>query len=224
MGIQNTKVQLQCIMGVLCLCNFSLYIFHVEYLPGFETVAEARFIITKSRAHTMEWKGYGIKLHIPEGALPPEHTECRVDIKAGLAGQFTLPDDSELISCAYWFSCPHKFLKPLTLEIQHCASLQDSSYSSSPQFVIAKCSQAELPYRFRTQMSGTFSPQSSFGSIQVSQLSDSIFGITIDRMFRRCYCGHLYYTKKESNKWNVDFVITWNLPAYLKVSYSVCGC
>ena len=121
-----------------------LWFFPAEYLRGFETFAETSFVID-SHSHTLEWQRYGLKLHIPEAAVVAELRECRVDTKAGFTGQFNIPDDLQLVSCVYWLSCPQKFLKPVTLEIEHCASLQDSSQSSSLRFIVAKCSQAELP-------------------------------------------------------------------------------
>jgi len=117
-----------------------------DYLRGFEAFAQARFIIAGSSSHSFEWKGYGLKLHIPEGAIPQKQEGCKIDIKAGLAGQFEFTDDkSQLVSCIYWLSCPQKFLEPVTLEIQHCGLIPNSSQSSSLHFVVAKSSQPELP-------------------------------------------------------------------------------
>ena len=194
--------------------NFSF----AEYLRGFETLAETNFSITNSHARSFEWKQYGLKLHIPEGAVPTACTECKVDIKVGFAGQFRIPDDLQLVSCIYWLRGPQRpFLKPVTLEVEHCASIQDSSQSESLHFVVAKCSQAELPYQFRELKKGTFVPQSSYGSIQVSQFS--FFGITIPRRSSRLsqyYCA-LFYVQKGLNWWDVDFVITLNLKGSWKV-------
>ena len=191
----------------------------IEYLRGFEIFAETNFNITDSNAHTFEWKKYGLKLHIPEGAVPVAPTECRIDIKVGLAGQFRIIDNLQLVSCIYWLSGPQRpFLKPVTLEVEHCASLQDSSQSESLQFIVAKCSQAELPYQFRELKKGTFVPQSSYGSIQVSQFS--FFGITISRRSSRLsqYYGALFYIEDGPNWWHVDFVITLHLKGSWKVN------
>jgi len=193
----------------------------VEYLRGFESFAETSFVITGSHSHTFEWQGYGLKLHIPEGAMPREHKGCKIDIKACLSGQFSFPSGSQLVSCVYWLSCSQQFLKSVTLEIEHCAAVKESSHSSSLCFVVAKCTQAELPYQFKELKQGTFSLQSSYGSIQLSQFS--IFGI-VCKMFSfygnkepRCYCSNLYYIKKGLNDWQVDFVIMWNLSGYREV-------
>ena len=202
--------------------NDQLKISSLEYLRGFETIAETSFSIPDSHCHSFEWQRYGLKLHIPEGAVPMELIECRVDIKVGLSGQFRIPDDLQLVSCIYWLSGPQRpFLKPVTLEIEHCALLQDSSQSESLRFIVAKCSQPELPYQFRVLEKGTFVPQSSYGSIQVSQFS--FFGITISRRSSRLsqYYSALFYIQKGLHKWHVDFVITLHLKGSLKVSQCV---
>ena len=201
--------------------NFSF----VEYLRGFETFAETSFSITDSHAHSFEWQKYGLKLHIPEGAVPAACTECKVDIKVGFAGQFRIPDDLQLVSCIYWLRGPQRpFLNPVTLEFEHCASIQDSSQSENLRFIVAKCSQAELPYQFRELKKGTFVPQSSYGSIQVSQFS--FFGITIPRIFHSLqrYHGSLHYIRKDVNEWDVDFIITPDLEASLTVSGYLFSC
>jgi len=191
----------------------------VEYLRGFESFAETSFIITGSHSQTFEWQGYGFKLHIPEGAVPGDHTECRVDIKAGLSGQFSFPDDSQLVSCVYWISCSQKFLTSVTLDIEHCAAVQDSFQSSSLCFVAAKCSQTHLPYQFKELKQATFSPQSSFGSLQVSQFS--FFGVIAYKMcwWLRRYRAIFQYTKGKINQWWLYFFITWNLSGCRKVIY-----
>ena len=150
--------------------------------------------------------------------MPVEHTGCKVNIKAGFTGQFNIPDDVHLVSCVYWLSCSQTFVEPVTLEIEHCASLQDSSQSSSLSFISAKCSQAELLYQFEVLEGGKFAPTSSYGSIQVSQFS---FFAIISKIFRspQHYCCTHHYIQKGYNKWDVDFVIIPHLQASLTVSY-----
>ena len=152
--------------------------------------------------------------------MPVEHTGCRVDIKAGFTGQFNIPNDLHLVSCVYWLSCSQKFVEPVTLEIEHYASLQNSSQSSSLRFIVAKCSQARLPYQFKVLENGIFKPKSSYGSIKVSQFS-FFAGIGILERFQslHSYFSMVYYIQKNVNKWDVDFVIAPNLQASLTVSY-----
>lgn len=166
------------------------------------------YSIIGSCAQMFEWERCGLKLHVPEGALP-EGEGCKIEIKAGVAGQFEFPVDYQLVSYVYWLSCPKKFLKPVTLEIRHCASIQ-----ASLQFVIAKCSQPELPYKFRALDKGAFSSHSSYGSINISQFS---LIALISRRPRRYY-STFYCSQIGAKKWQVDIVITLNLPAHLEVS------
>ena len=181
-------------------------------------MAKTSFFITDSHSHGFEWQGHGFKLHIPQGAVPAKLTEFRVDIKAGFTGRFHIPTDLQLVSCVYWISSSQKFVKPVTLEIEHCASLQDSSQSSSLHFIAAKCSQAELPYQFRVLKKGIFVPRSPYGSIELTQFS--FFGIGIFKRFWSLprYLCTLYYIHKDINKWHVDFIIAPYLQVSLKVS------
>ena len=168
------------------------------------------FSIIGSCAQTFEWERCGLKLHVPEGALPEEEG-CRIEVKAGVAGQFEFPVDYQFVSYICWLSFPKKFLKPVTLEIRHCASIQ-----ASLQFVIAKCSQPELPYKFRALEKGAFSPHSSYGSIKISQFS--LVALISSMLWLRCYYSTFYCSRTGAKKWQVDVVVTWNLPAHLEVS------
>ena len=206
-------------LNLKCLCAVwveqLVYCSYIEYLRGFEAFAQTSFTFIGSSSQSFEWKGYGLKLHVPEGAVPGTEEGCTINIKAGLGGQFEFPGNSQLVSCIYWLSCPQKFLEPVTLEIQHCGLIANSSQSSSLHFVVAKSSQPELPYKFKALDKGAFSPHSSYGSLQVSQFS--FFGI-----FGRCqrYYSAVYYINKGFNRWNVEFVMTHDLEVHLEVSYS----
>ena len=197
-------------LAILLLCSY------VEYLRGFEVFAQTSFTISESSSQSFEWKGYGLKLHVPEGTFSEEKEEYKINIKAGLDGQFEFPDNSQLVSCIYWLSCPQKFLKPVTLEIWHCALIQNQSQSSGLQFVVAKCSQPELPYKFKALDKGAFSAHSSYGSIQVSQFS--LFGLISIFWSPRRYYSTLHYVRKGIKSWHVDIAVTWNHPAHLQVS------
>jgi len=181
-----------------------------ECLRGFTAFSERSFFIGRRDSQIFKWDG--IKLHIQEGAVP---AECKVDVKIGLVGQFQFPDDYELVSCIYWLSCPQKFLKPVRLQIQHCASIEDPSHVC---FVVAKSSQQDLPYKFKVLENGIFSRHSSYGTIEISQFS--FFAIIIRKIFRRhiSYYSALYYIQQDVNSWHADIVLTRNLEAHLQVS------
>ena len=168
--------------------------------------------IVLSQGGSLEWKGYGLRLHIPEGSLPADMREYRINIRASLSGQFNFPEDSDLLSPVFWISAPCKFTKPVTLEIQHCALREDeAALSSNLSFVCAKCSQKKLPYIFRRVDGGVFTTHSSYGSIQLSHFSG--LGVTGRKGTPRSYCAHLYHTMKQMYDWRYYFVITQDLEA-----------
>ena len=82
-----------------------------------------------------------------------------------------MPSNCELVSAVYWVSSPHKFRKPVTVEIQHCASLSNDKHCSQLTFVHTKCTQKELPYIFKKRVGGVFSRHSSYGSLSLSHFS-----------------------------------------------------
>jgi len=90
------------------------------------------------------------------------------------------------------------------------------SQCSSLQFMIAKCSQPELPYKFRALDKGAFSPCSSYGSINISQFS--LVALISSIIWPWRYYSTFYCIWTVAKKWQVDIVVTWNLPAHLEVS------
>ena len=146
------------------------------YLRGAEVVAQRSFPLTL-QAHTFEWREYGFMLHVPERSLPPEMTQTTVDVRVSLSGQFVFPENSDLVSATYWLSCPHKFMKPIDVEFQHCAAITDPSHCSQLSFVITKCTQKELPYKFKELEGGTFSQHSLYGRISLTHFSGLAIGL-----------------------------------------------
>ena len=174
-------------------------------------IGETEFTVT-TQGGSFEWKGYGLRLHVPKGNLPAGMGECSIRIRASFSGQFQFSDDSDLLSPVFWLSAPCKFTKPVTLEIQHCALREDeAALSSNLSFVSAKCSQKKLPYTFRQVDGGVFTTHSSYGSIQLSHFSG--FGITGRKRTPRSYCAHLYHTMKQTYDWRYYFVLTQDLDA-----------
>ena len=153
-----------------------------------------------------EWMGYGLRLSVSQDSLPAGMQECRVNIKASLSGPFQLPEDCDLLSPVFWISAPCNFLKPVTLDIQHCA-IRDAASTSDLKFISAKRSQ-NLPYTFRQLDGGVFTTDSSYGSIRVSHFSGKAVA---GRRSLRSYCAQIYTIKEKVSKWRVFFIITLNL-------------
>ena len=179
-------------------------------IRGVEVIGEAEFKIL-DQGGSFEWKEYGLKFHIREGSLPPDIGECSINIKASLSGQFQLPEDSDLLSPVMWIKAPCEFTKPVTLEIQHCALREDEAALSSLSFVSAKCSQRDLPYKFRQVDGGVFTTHSSYGSIQLNRFSG--FAVTGKGGTPQAYCGHCYCTAEQMDDRRYYFVITQDLDA-----------
>ena len=165
-------------------------------------------IVVPTKVGFFEWRGYGLKLRVSKDSLPAGMEECTVNIKASLSGPFQLPEDSDLLSPVFWISAPCKFKKPVTLDIQHCASRDDASFSDL-KFISAKCSQKDLPYTFRQLDGGEFTADSSYGSIQLSHFSG--IGITGRKRTPRSYCAQIYTIKEKVSDWRVYFIITLDL-------------
>ncbi|XP_064384700.1 uncharacterized protein LOC135333630 isoform X1 [Halichondria panicea] len=176
-------------------------------LPGVEAVAHTHVIITNS-SQTFLWDGYGFKLHIPQNSLPPGVDQCRLDIKASVAGNYQFPNNLQLVSGVFWVR-PHPsgpFQQLLTVEIQHCAKMTSSTKLS---FVRARCSQESLPYTFK-QLEGrgsSFTEHSSYGSLELNQFSGlAVTGEDVERK----YIASLYYFGSELHSREIHFIVNWN--------------
>jgi len=180
----------------------------LDSIHGVEVIGKTKFTVP-TKGVSFEWRGYGLRLHILKGSLPPGIEECKININASLSGQFQLPEDSALLSPVFWISVPCKFSKPVTLEVQHCAIREDEAVLSDLSFVSAKCSQGDLPYRSRQVAGGVFTTHSSYGSIQLSHFSGN--AVTGRKSTPRSYCAHLYHTMKQMYDWRFYFIITQDL-------------
>ena len=180
-----------------------------------DVIAETSVLIT-NQARTFNWKGYGLKLHIPPGSLPAGLEECRLLMKVGLSGQFALPENTSLVSAVYWIDSEprRRFTQLLTVEIQHCVNL---GLTSKLSFVHAKCSQKYLPYTFEeAKEEGKFSTKSTYGCVQLTHFS--IWSIIMQLVSGVQYRARLYYLRKGVNRIDIHFVITKDLDVHTKVS------
>ena len=102
-------------------------------------------VYSSSRDQQITWPGYGLRINIPKGCLPAGMEQCTINIKASLAGQYEFPENSHLVSAVFWFHCEdvHKFTRPITVEIQHCAKSENVT-NLKLSFVRAICSQKQL--------------------------------------------------------------------------------
>ena len=192
---------------------------------------QTTFVVT-DYAEQFVWDRYGLKLRIPENSLPKDVEKCTVSIGASIAGLYQFPENFHLVSAVVWFRCEPicKFTKSITMEMEHCAKLKNSSKLS---FMRAKCSQETLPYTFK-KIGGRFASDRHFGSIELNGFSG--LGIVQEESQNkqqdsspcpeREYGARLYHhcTHKNVIRYNIDFVVIWNTSAHLTVSFIVFYC
>ena len=186
-------------------------------LRGVEVCGETVLEVVGDKSQKLVWPGYGFYMEVPEGALPPRVT-ASVGVKAILAGQFQLPEASQLISAIYWISASEVFLKEVAVNIQHCAVIRSDKDTSKFRFIIAKCSQKELPYRFR-EREGVFNPHTQYATIKLKQFS--LVGGVAPEGTELCYTTLQFYRQIPSTV-NVDFVfvVVHNHKPLLKVMFT----
>ena len=198
------------------VCGASYMSIATWNLRGAEVCGEMTVVVYSSHSQQITWEGFGLKLHIHEGSLPAGMEQCILQIKASLAGQYEFPENSHLVSAIFWLRCEtvHKFTRPITVEIQHCAKSKNIKLS----FVRAVCSQKQLPYTFQQLLGVNFTGHSSYGVIELNSFSG--VGLTQEGSEEREYCSRLFYmpmTWKIPNQ-EIHFVISWNVEAHLTVS------
>ena len=182
------------------------------HIRGVEIIAKEKFTLTQE-AVTLKFEDYGFKLCVPKSSLPAEVSETQLCVQVSLTGPFQMPSNCELASAVYWVSSPHKFIKPITVEIQHCAALCSDKQCSQLTFVRTKCTQKELPYIFKEQVGGVFSLHNSYGSLSLSQFSG--IGIVISPPLQRSFGVYSVLPSLTSSFslscWLVLWLLSWRL-------------
>ena len=163
----------------------------------------------------VEWPGYGFYIEVPEGALSPGVT-ASVGVKVILAGQFKLPENRQLISAIYWVSSSEVFLKEVAVNIQHCAIIRSEEQCSDLRFIIARCSQKELPYTFK-EREGLFNSHTQYAAIKLKQFS--LIGGTASSETDLCCAAFMYYKQQTTLPKIADFhfVLIKNLSPHIQV-------
>ena len=186
-------------------------------LPGIEECGEKSVVVHSSHGQLVEWNG--LKLHIHAGSLPEGVHQCKIYIKASLAGQYEIPENSCLVSAIFWLRCEPqcKFIKPITVEIQHCSTKANLSRLKT---VRAFCSQKQLPYNFKP-LGGRFNADTSYGAVEVNSFS-GVGVIEESPVSERLYYSQLFYRSYHSHQQGheIYIIFTWNTEAHINVSYS----
>ena len=130
---------------------------------------EKMFTIQGDSSQFLNWEQYGLRITVAQDTLSSTDTS-EVAVTALVGGQFQLPDGTELISAVYALSISKPLLKPVKLEIQHCADLVTQDHTSYLNFATASVN-VGLPYQFHLKEGGQFRPSDQYGSIYLSQFS-----------------------------------------------------
>ena len=180
--------------------------------------------VYKGNPHQFEWNGYGIELVFEGHCLSTDISKCGITIYSITSTESLLPQDIQLVSALFQINCDARFIKPVTIKIQHCAAehkLSDLCFVTSTD--------KNPPYIYQCD-DGHFN--SNYGEIKV--LSFSEYGIGKKKSHSKCvrllkwfwpktsgvlYSICLYHTKKftanEQNYWMLSFIVVQNIPKYL---------
>ena len=190
------------------------------YLRGVDVHGETELEVVGDKPQKLEWPGYGFYIEVPEGALPPGVTAI-VGVKVILGGQFTFPENRRLISAIYAVTCSEVFLKEVAVNIQHCAAIKTEEQCSTCRFIIAKCTQEVLSYRFM-EREGVFNLHNQYGAVRLKRFS--LIGETASADTDLNCTALMYYREQIPSPLVVDFhfVVVKNLEPYIQVIISTC--
>lgn len=185
---------------------------------GVEFCGEIPKIVTNT-AETFPWKGFGITFHIQQNRLPPDTKQITINTGASIAGQYQFPENYYLVSAVYWFRCEPQcdFETKITLEIEHCAKLQNNSRLS---FARALCSQ-KPPYTFECVKGGQFSSHDSLSIIL--KFNRDCFGVAViqEGSKEKYYYARLFYVGLNALHHEVHLAVTLNTAAHITVSHNL---
>lgn len=98
----------------------------------------------------------------------------KVPLRLLFQGEFILPPYTNFVSAVYDIPIIGKVLKPITVEVQHCYSIESEEDQKYLSFVIGKptrMANGNIKYLFKLCDGGYFPLGSDYGSIQLSEFS-----------------------------------------------------
>ena len=139
-----------------------------------------------------EFSTFGFKIKFPKNCLPKGTDTCVLHIFFDSSTDFEIPANSDLFSLIYYVKCEPEvqFKKPLTLQIQHRASLR-----ADPLVIARTTDQNEV---FETLEGGHFPIGQSYGSIELTRFEGfgiyvrKVFGFTIEKMYSALLFSRTY--------------------------------
>lgn len=173
-------------------------------------------VVGDSLPQKLDWSDYGFNIEVPKGAIPTGVTTSIV-IRAILKGHFELPENTKLVSALYWISCSEVFSKHIAVNIQHGAIISTEEECKKFSFIIAKCSQENLPYKF-TKREGLFNLHTQYATVKLKKFS--IVGINGSRDTRTSYLAMKYYRLINNiPRIEYSFILVCNTEPHKKVLF-----
>ena len=162
------------------------------------------------------WEGFGLNLEAPATALDSDVPSQTLNLHNCNIDHFKIPENMELVSGIYWVDFKGKYANPITIVIEHCASLDQPSQFSSLSFVSTEPpAQGAVPYLLQPFAGGLFPQDNCYGSIQLSQ--SSLMAVVSAGSATKSYRALNYYVPKTTTTWNMDLIIMYDLEISIKV-------
>ena len=130
-------------------------------------VGRESFTIEGEEPKSVVYKKHGVRLSVSEGTLNMADTS-EMTVTALIGGSFKFPKESEPISAAYVINISNSLLKPVKVDIQHCANVLTQEHINYLSFATAPI---QHPCQFQLEEGGLFSLDHHYGSIYLSTSS-----------------------------------------------------
>ena len=140
-------------------------VFHIEdHLAWPHVVGEKVFHIEGRAPQLLSWEEYGFRIRVQENITSGG---CDVTVKAIVAaGQIDLPEGCELVSAVYDISLSRKLTELITIEIEHCAKLENEAQCEYLSFVSTQDDD-----QFKLIEGGIFYPNTQYGALSCNCFS-----------------------------------------------------
>ena len=194
-------------------------------------VVRSTSLIYRGEALSFTWNDHGFKLHLSEGTVTSDITECPINLEAAVSGQFQFPDGAELVSGVYCIHSLKQFSKRATVKIQHFSSSDSQKEIDELCFVFS--SRDQLPCQFTYHEDCTFSVGSQYGAIEtksfgkfaiVRRKKKGLFSLfQSSSSSHNLYRSHVLYVKESDSNWIITYSIIQQAELYSKVTIIVNG-
>ena len=188
--------------------------------PKFRTTSKVKFDVRGLKYHMPD---HGITVIIPENAVDVEAQIC-FGIYHVETSRF--PQDRRLVSEVFWIETSIHFQKSVELYVPHFVEIKNEKDSEKLSFFMASdesyMSSGVLDFIEAPTNSCTFEPGSCYGKVVLDHFCSGCIleNIDVDKLPLQ-YCITRILPKDSRSctceKWKVDFVFSYALPACLKV-------